>query len=144
MFGQRNRRWILRSAITALLVGVFATLVVWKPWQPSAWYDELDLVGSVAPLAQPSAMESRITSFCGNCHAMPAPESFPRDAWHDEVLSGYEFYARSGLTHLDPPPIHATVDYFRSRAPEQLTFPVAEEATTPLRAKFTVEKRKFN
>ena len=91
-------------------------------------------------LPQTVAMESKITTFCGNCHAMPSPASFPRDAWHNEVLRGYEFYARSGLTHLDPPPVHAVVDYFRSRAPQELIFPVAAEAVTPLRAKFTVEK----
>lgn len=141
MFGGRGRRWILCGAIAALLIGIFAFIAVWRASRPAPWYRDQEIYRSVAPSpAQSEAMQSRITAFCGACHAMPSPGSFPRDAWHNKVLGGYEFYARSGLTHLDPPPIHATVEYFRSRAPGELVFPVAPEATTPLRAKFTVEK----
>lgn len=141
MPGKRDRRWIFRGATVGLCIGIVA-LVVWKPWQRTPWYSQREAPGRVSPSpSQTNAMESRITAFCGNCHAMPSPGSFPRDAWHSEVLRGYEFYARSGLTHLDPPPVDATVEYFRSRAPQELIFPVAAEATTPLRAKFTVEKR---
>ncbi len=140
MLSRRGRLGVLCSAISALLIGVFVT--VWRASQGTPWYDDEEVLGSATPsLAQTDATESRITAFCGNCHAMPSPESFPRDAWHDEVLRGYDFYAQSGMTHLDPPPVHATVDYFRSRAPEKLVFPVVPEATTPLQAKFTVEKR---
>jgi len=125
-----------------MLIAILASLAVWRASRPAPWYRDRDVPGSVTPSLPPTdAMESRITAFCGNCHATPSPDSFPRDAWHHAVLRGYEFYARSGLTHLDPPPIHATVDYYRSRAPRELVFPTAPEATTPLRAKFTVEKR---
>jgi len=142
MLSRRGRRWTLCGAIAALLIGILTSIAVWRASRPAPWYRHQEVSGSVTPsIPQTDAMESRITAFCGNCHAMPSPESFPRDAWHNEVLRGYEFYARSGLTRLDPPPVHATVDYFRSRAPEELVFPVAPEATTPLRAKFTVEKR---
>ena len=85
-------------------------------------------------------MESRIKSFCGDCHAVPLPESFPRDAWHDEVIKGYRVYVYSGRTDLKPPPVQATVDYFRSRAPEQLALPQPEEAVNPFRASFRTER----
>lgn len=141
MLGKRDRRWILGGMIGGLLIGILASVAVWRPWQRPPWYQDREIPADVTPSpTQTDKMEARIIAFCGNCHAMPSPDSFPRDAWHNEVLRGYEFYARSGLTHLDPPPIHAAVDYFRSRAPQELLFPVAAEATTPLRARFTVEK----
>jgi hypothetical protein len=121
---------------------MLASIAAWRASQPSPWYRDEGVLGGVTPPStQADSMEPRILAFCGNCHAMPSPQSFPRDAWHDEVLRGYEFYARSGMTHLDPPPVHAAVDYFRSRAPQQLVFSEVPEATTPLRAKFTVERR---
>lgn len=142
MLSRRGRRWILFGAIAALSIGILTSIALWRASRRAPWYGDQEVLGGVAPSPPPTdAMESRITAFCGNCHAVPLAKSFARDAWHNEVLRGYEFYARSGLTHLEPPPVHATVEYFRSRAPEELVFPVAPEATTPLRAKFTVEKR---
>lgn len=128
--------------MAATLTAVLASVAAWRAFEPTPWYRDPEVPSSVTPsLPQTDAIESRITAFCGTCHATPSPESFPRDAWHDEVLRGYEFYALSGMTRLDPPPIDATVDYFRSRAPEEIVFPVAPEATTPLRTQFTVERR---
>lgn len=94
--------------------------------------------GAPAPGSQQD--EARIKAFCGDCHAVPRPASFHRDAWHDEVRKGYDFYARSGRTDLDPPPIEAAVAYFRSRAPERMIYPEPEEAKTPFRAGFRIEK----
>lgn len=51
---------------------------------------------------------------------MPIAESFPKDAWHHEVMRGYEFYAQSGRKDLDPPPPKDAIAYFRSRAPDEL------------------------
>lgn len=142
MLGRRGHRWIIGGLIGTLLTGVLVSVAVWRASEPTPWYRDPEALSSATSSPpQTDAMESRITTFCGTCHATPSPDSFPHDAWHNEVLRGYEFYARSNLTHLDPPPIHATVDYYRSRAPEKLVFPVAPEATTPLRAEFTVERR---
>jgi len=74
------------------------------------------------------SLEPRIRRFCADCHAAPRPESFPRDAWHDLVARGYEYYARSGRTDLDPPPFLQTLAFFRSRAPQRLEFPPPPEA----------------
>ncbi|MFV1967447.1 MAG: FG-GAP repeat domain-containing protein, partial [Pirellulaceae bacterium] len=141
MIGKRGRRWFFRGAMAVLLIGIVAFAAIWRTSRRAPWFRHQEVVDDVPPSpAQTDAMELRIAAFCGNCHALPSPASFPRDAWHKEVLRGYEFYARSGMTHLDPPPVQATVDYFRSRAPRELIFPVAREAAIPLRAKFTVEK----
>jgi hypothetical protein len=140
MSRQPNRCWILCGSCLVLLAGMAATAVI---WQHIAGRSTQSRTKDGLPAAQLSAStaESRIKAFCGNCHAVPSPENFPRDAWHDEVLRGYEFYAQSGLTHLDPPPIHETVAYFRSRAPEEVVFPAVQDAATPLRVTFSVEKR---
>lgn len=85
-------------------------------------------------------LEHRIAAFCGDCHAVPQPASFPRDAWHDEVRQGYVFYARSGRTDLDPPSLGETVAYFRARAAARVQFPQPAEATTPLGLTFHQEQ----
>ena len=64
--------------------------------------------------------EQKITTFCGDCHAMPPAESFPKRAWHDEVKRGYAFYYASDRTDLDVPVQDITLRYFTSRAPETL------------------------
>jgi hypothetical protein len=102
--------------------------------------------GAKASHPQPlsSEAERRVTAFCGDCHAVPRPESFPRDVWHLAVRGGYEFYARSGRTDLDPPPVHQTLAYFRARAAEELAFPVASEAATAPSASFSQENLFLN
>jgi hypothetical protein len=94
--------------------------------------------------ATAAATEARIKAFCGDCHAVPQPRSFPRDMWHDEVEKGYQFYAISGRTDLDPPPMGQTAAYFRSLAPERLTYPVSPEAATEFGVSFRPEKLKNN
>jgi hypothetical protein len=64
--------------------------------------------------------EQKITAFCGDCHAMPPAESFPKRAWHDEVKRGYAFYYASERTDLDIPVQDVTLRYFTNRAPENL------------------------
>jgi hypothetical protein len=71
---------------------------------------------------------------------VPRPESFPRDAWHAEVIKGYEFYAQSGRSDLDPPPLSATAAHFQSRAPEKLILPKPPDASAPLRVEFTIQE----
>lgn len=100
--------------------------------------------GRGSPRAAPhetidAAAEGRIAAFCGDCHALPRPESFPRDRWHREVRLGYEYYARSGRNDLDPPPIAQTVEYYRARAPQRLVFGQPAESPTPLGVSFRVE-----
>ena len=85
------------------------------------------------------ATEARIVAFCRACHAMPLASSFPRDAWHHEVMQGYTFYAQSGRHDLDPPPPHLAVAYFRSRAPESLELPRPADADQPMRVTFRPE-----
>ena len=78
--------------------------------------------------AEAPDLERRITAFCGDCHAVPRPESFSRDRWYVAVHKGFEIYAKSGRADLDPPPLGQTLAYFRARAPEELAFPIPPDA----------------
>lgn len=128
------------------IIGLAACLIVASVW----WWPASDRAGRVEdPLASAAlpaapadeqATEAMIAAFCGDCHALPRPESFPRSRWHDAVRMGYKFYARSGRSDLEPPPIHQTVAYYRSRAPEQLSFSDAGAVDVEFRSGFRLEK----
>lgn len=102
----------------------------------------MDDVSAAVPLSPDD--EAGIEAFCSDCHALPRPASFPREAWHDEVLMGYMFYAESGRNDLVPPPIHQTVAYYASRAPAEFAFPRPAEASTALGTSFQVEKLRWS
>jgi hypothetical protein len=144
MAGQTSnrRRRISRVAVAVLLACSLAATVIWLLAAGRAnrhWVDDL-LSRERSARMLDETTEADIRAFCGDCHAVPRAESFPRDAWHDKVLRGYEFYAQSGRNDLQPPPIDEAVVYFRTRAPEQLVFPKSEDAETELRAEFAVER----
>ena len=136
-------------ARTCGIVGFLACLVVgfgvWKTSSTRAkqYAELLSQDAQSAPVVRDEETELRIEAFCGDCHAMPRAESIPRDAWHDAVVAGYTYYARSGRNDLEPPPMHAAVAYYRSRAPEQLVFSKPDKAATELGTTFVVENLPF-
>ncbi|HUG71603.1 MAG TPA: VCBS repeat-containing protein [Pirellulaceae bacterium] len=75
----------------------------------------------------------------------PSPESFPKDAWYEEVERGYRFYFESGRKDLHPPPMIEAVHYFRSLAPERLLLPSRNiqgvAGTSNAKNRFRVENR---
>ncbi len=141
----KRRRRLIRSGTLGVAAFLACAAVIFVVWRASStgWKRESHLPpleDDSPPVALDKATESRIVAFCGDCHAMPRPESFPRDAWHDKVRKGYDFYVESGRNDLDPPPVYLAAAYYRFRAPEQLVFPEPEEAETELRVAFTVER----
>ncbi|MGO8749768.1 MAG: hypothetical protein ACLQNE_27805 [Thermoguttaceae bacterium] len=69
------------------LILVPAALAARRWWPGRAGADYARLLQEPADGAGVDAeMESRIKSFCGDCHSVPLPESFSRDLWHDEVI----------------------------------------------------------
>jgi hypothetical protein len=79
-----------------------------------------------------AASRSTIERFCGDCHRLPAPSSFPRDRWPAEVRRGYDFYRASGRTDLIRPVQRDAIRYFQSAAPESLPIPrAADRASRP-------------
>ncbi len=138
----RKRGRVRPVLLFAVAVGVaVAAFFGWQMLDDRPDVSEFEsLVTKTRPTAVTDAEVARIEAFCGDCHAVPLPDSFPRFAWHTEVRVGYEVYAKSGRTDLDPPPISQTVAYYRSHAPEALTFPTPEESSRPLGVSFDVEK----
>ena len=87
---------------------------------PGGWKCRAVLGAPLTNVAWEEDSAKRVVAFCSACHVMPLAESFPRDAWHHEVMRGYEFYAKSGRKDLDPPPPKDAIAYFRGHASEQL------------------------
>ena len=81
---------------------------------------------SVAKLEDPGTI-AKVKDFCGNCHPVPSPSSFPRANWPAEVDRGFRFYEESNRTDLDEPKYSDVLQYFQSQAPEDLAIPRAEE-----------------
>src|SRR5262249_13414225 len=76
-------------------------------------------------------LEQQVAAFCGACHAVPRPGSFPKAAWPKEVAQGFDFYRESGRSDLQMPPQAGVVAWFESRAPEGLPLPWQYDADEP-------------
>ena len=128
--------------ITAFLVCLIVGYVVWHASSDNSTRNRFAQTthDDSAHAAIDPDVEARIVECCSDCHALPRAENFPRDQWHEEVTRGYKYYARSGRSDLDPPPLNVTVSYFRSRAPEQVAFPEPKEAETQLGTTFVAKK----
>ncbi len=64
-----------------------------------------------------------ITRFCGSCHAVPQPETFPKDAWFKEVRRGFDFYYSSGRKDVAIPDQSDVIAWYQARAPDVLPLP---------------------
>lgn len=70
--------------------------------------------------------EMRVEIFCGNCHPLPNPNTFPKSMWPEEVERGFRFYHESGRTDLEEPLQIEAEKYYVSRSPEKVEIPSAE------------------
>lgn len=91
---------------------------------------------SGTPTLEPQTTAA-VNTFCGACHAVPSPSSFPRDAWYHEVQRGYQFYFDSGRTDLVIPVQSRIVAWYQSQAPE--TLPPAEQQSSESPVSFQLE-----
>lgn len=73
---------------------------------------------------------SKIEKFCGDCHPLPIPSTFPKADWPREVQQGYDFYIDSKRTDLEEPLIRDVVRYFQNAAPEKLVVPRADQLSS--------------
>ena len=74
---------------------------------------------------------ARVERFCGDCHDLPSPASFPRDRWPKEVRQGFDFYLASLRTDLPRPPEGEAIRYFQQTAPDRLSVPRAADRAEP-------------
>jgi len=73
----------------------------------------------------------RIEQFCGDCHTLPDPTTFPKSRWPEEVFQGFNFYLDSERTDLEEPDRQDTVKYFQASAPDKIVVPCADEMVAP-------------
>jgi hypothetical protein len=85
-------------------------------------------------------IKDQIAAFCGDCHALPQPESFAQDVWYEEIRKGYEFHARSGRSDLRPPALAEVMRFYREQAPKEMVIPELPEVDESLRNRFRIEK----
>ena len=78
-----------------------------------------------------TALAPAIVKFCGDCHASPHPDRFPKAGWRDEVEKGFNFYYESSRADLTPPPLQALVEFFRRQAPDDLALPPLRSPCSP-------------
>lgn len=113
----------LRRSI--LVVKAIIPSILWAAWCLSGCQDE--------PFEQPDdstpvvnmPLAKRVETFCGHCHAFPAPQSFAKREWAAEVAQGFRFYEGAENLHLDPPPETEVVAYYEALAPESLPLPTS-------------------
>ncbi|MHB8898645.1 MAG: FG-GAP repeat domain-containing protein [Thermoguttaceae bacterium] len=133
------RRFLLAAFILICLLAGYAT---WRAWSARTSAARLIRTATepMPPVEVDAETEAEIVKCCSDCHALPRAENFPRDQWHEEVTRGYKYYARSGRTDLELPPMAVTVSYFRSLAPEEVVLNEPEEAGSPLGTSFVEAK----
>ncbi len=109
----RAGRRLLRFGIVTLLVlgGGFLVVEGWRA---------LFVVPTPSPPVFREATSEQVHSFCAACHTYPPPDSFPRSAWFDEVMRGYQFAAASPELLRAAPSPGSVLLYYEARAPEAL------------------------
>jgi FG-GAP-like repeat/Dihaem cytochrome c len=65
-------------------------------------------------------LRPQVAKFCGSCHAVPHPSTFPKRAWRKEVLQGYRFYEAARRGDLSPPPHEDVIAYYERLAPKEV------------------------
>jgi hypothetical protein len=108
--------------LSAVLASVLAVLFAGYVWWGRP--DKQSRPPSDGPVIDLDRIRPDVVAFCGDCHRTPDPNTFPRDAWFDEVNRGYEFYYTSGRIDLHPPVKKDVYAFYRAQAPESLELPV--------------------
>ncbi|MCA9140982.1 MAG: VCBS repeat-containing protein [Planctomycetales bacterium] len=80
-----------------------------------------------------------VERFCGDCHASPLPESFPKDRWVQEVAQGFGFYGLFDRHDLAPPDQSLVQKYYELQAP--LALPTIAGSADQLTTDETLFKR---
>jgi hypothetical protein len=134
----------LRSLVIAFC-GAAALAIVGFAWQflrePPAHGTSGERLGAAATHTSPTPegreLSARVLAFCGDCHAPPHPESFPREAWEAEVERGYAFYVDSDRQDLVMPVKAEVLSYYHALAPERLLLPLPPPDPTPDAPRFS-------
>ncbi|XZE36457.1 FG-GAP repeat domain-containing protein [Pirellulaceae bacterium SH501] len=74
---------------------------------------------------------AKIERFCGDCHPLPIPSTFPKENWAAEVRQGFKFYIESKRTDLPEPIQRDVIRYYEERANDVVVVPRADTMFVP-------------
>ncbi len=74
---------------------------------------------------------ANIERFCGDCHPLPIPSTFPKENWAAEVRQGFKFYIESKRTDLPEPIQRDVIRYYEERANDVVVVPRADTMIVP-------------
>ncbi len=131
------RSYSTRAAIGSVLKVWIGLLLVVQSGCHGKKSDPVATVTAEIPQHELESLRPQVEAFCGDCHAMPSPESFPKRAWYDEVQQGYRFYWDSGRKDLVAPPLDDVLSFFKVQAPDELTLPKPDPNERPTSVEFT-------
>lgn len=94
---------------------------------PSTPITSPPVVSTVTPV---ESIRPQVAAFCGDCHGIPQPGTFPKNAWRHEVERGFGFYSKSGRSDLVVPRVEEVVRFYETLAPERLVVEPPASATT--------------
>lgn len=115
--GNKGFRAPLRRPLSLVLLGTLAVGCSKTP--PTSPADSSDSTVQNASEISSEQAPPVIRQFCGDCHALPSPASFPKDLWHEEVQRGFNFYYASNSTDLTVPKQSEVAAWYRENAPEK-------------------------
>ena len=129
------------GVVLGVLICLAGALVVWQKIAGGSSSNRLaQWSASTETVSLDADAVARMEAFCGDCHAVPKPDSFPRYAWHNEVMLGYAALREIGASGLETSAHGRDVCLLPATCPEQLTFPEPPEAPHKLAVSFQVEK----
>jgi len=131
----RTSRWLRRGIIVVLSIGLLAIAVVFGMSASTDSSLATDAVARRFPAACELATadigeadEAKIRRICSHCHQLPAPDILPRAAWKSTVWQMFQHAGYGTAPRWDIAP-EAVIDWYESRASDQLVFPVIREPT---------------
>ncbi len=113
----------IRQLSLILVVGGCAGMVLYTAFlgRPSAApVESVPARPGVVSVAVSAEHGEQIRVFCGDCHRVPSPEYFPKDAWYKEVQRGFGFYTDSGRHDLVAPKANDVFAWYKTQAPDKL------------------------
>jgi len=117
----------------AATIGLFALLAIWGCKERKV---DVPTTEPAQPAhALPADIERQVHSFCGECHAYPPADSFPRKHWRAEVERGFRFFDQSGSS-IAAPKLSQVIRYYEDRAPEDFPPASITPASKPLGIQF--------
>ena len=120
-----SRRAMALGLVGCVILGAGTCLLAYRvaPGEKSQTKTPSEPVRTLAPpptlASETKTGPSEVKAFCGACHPIPTPDSFPREAWPQEVSRGFRFYEQSNL-HLEVPSQTGVTRYFQNLAPAVL------------------------